>query len=199
VLWLRDSAVTDSHAIRIWDGENRRAPAARNPLAFRVCRGLQFASYYCVYGVLLMLALLFTNWFLRANIHAYSGISLGNHSLSAIMGDWMGYIALALFGLFPVLVLLRFTIVMFAFARFTLMQMFLFVAGVNMLASLVVVAPPGWNLIPAGVLAYVVFKALLFLGRQDPDGENDTPGFIRERLRTQRLAERERKKSEGSE
>jgi len=170
--------VTDSKSLQIWVGENRRQRVAKHPSAYLACRHLKQLSHFSVYAIAVLLALMLTNGFLRHYIRGLYSYTIGNFGLG-VVSDLLGWVALGFLGLSLICLLLRTLIVMVAFARFSLGHVVLFVLAINVLASLMVLLPEWWNGVPTLLLAYIVFKAMHFVAKQDPDGENFTPHFIR--------------------
>ncbi len=87
------------------------------------------------------------------------------------------------------LLVLRFMVLAFCFARLSLRTVLLYYLSGGILATLITLLPGGWKAAPICALAVLVIRFLLSIHEQDPEGIAHIPDFIRQEAgRKRRLA-----------
>jgi len=78
--------------------------------------------------------------------------------------------------------ILRFLIVLFFFARYSLRQMLVSIIILNVLLVLIVSLDAPWKAFPYLALAGFILVVVFYILDQDPEGVGHTPDFLREYL-----------------
>lgn len=150
--------------------------AAAHPRALRACRWLRVAAGYCCVGA-------------------------GVGCLCFIVPPVGAAILGLCFSLAALLILVRSLIVVLFFSRYSLRDMLAWTLSVGAFMTVIAAAPGGWKLVGVIGLGSVVGWSIIYLMRQDPEGEAAAPPFIAQALRARKLRaiREQREKRKGQE